>query len=229
MSVQYINTLFPGEIGVHPRLVRLACNDTYAAVTAAGYLGSTVLSAFPIYPDDYIFTVYGTGQFAIFNPSITNSIVTLVPYVPPGIPVFSGSSTVGDIPEFNNTTGGVTDSGIPANTLATYYGATIVNDVPLFNTTTGRIADSGTQFSALQLSANIKALQYPYAGGSTTATFNLTGVTTNSVISAVIITASNPAYVVSIKVLSAGVITVQFSADPGANTTVGIIAFLSPQ
>lgn len=229
MSVQYINTLLPGEVGVHPRLVRLACNDNYTAVTAAGYLGSNILSAFPIYPDDYIFTVYGTGQFAIFNASIANSIVTLVPYIPPGIPIFSGSSTVGDIPKFNNTTGGVTDSGIAADTVSTYYGTTIVNDVPLFNTTTGRIADSGTQFSALQLAANIKALQYPYGGGSTTATFTLTGVNANSVLLGEIVTASNTSSIISVKFLSANTFTVQFSADPGTGTTISIVAFLSPQ
>jgi hypothetical protein len=272
MPILSVTTEFTGQVGVNPRLVRILSNDVYSTVTADNYLQPLLTEGYTFYPTDYFFIMYGTSvnTAAIFTANITrtgtSTDITLVPYIPPGVPIVTGETVVNDIASFNNMTGGITDSGISKNALATYTGATIVGDFPLFNNTTGQlinsgivpsapskpivaslngatvandvsvfsdikgtIADSGVAISALQLSANIKANSFAFGGGSTTTTFSLPGATTNTLVSAWIITASNASIVNSTKVLTPGTVTVSFTADPGTGTTVGYIAFIAPQ
>lgn len=91
------------------------------------------------------------------------------------------------------------------------------------------IEDGGAALSALQRSSNIRALSYNYGGGSTTVTIPVTGVTTSSVPFAGIWTSTNPAVINTVKILSAGQLTVVFSADPGVSTVLNILVFIAPQ
>ena len=80
-----------GQIAQGIRLGKMISTDSYATITAAGYFDNANLNPNTVAPTDYIFTAYGltsianglpsgapTG-FAIFNPSISNGVITLVP------------------------------------------------------------------------------------------------------------------------------------------------------
>lgn len=76
---------FAGQEGVKPRLCRLICTDTYAQVTAAGYMDGILQQLNSnVEPTDFIFCNYGTNsaEFGIFVPSISAGVVTLSAYMP---------------------------------------------------------------------------------------------------------------------------------------------------
>lgn len=62
-----------------------------------------------------------------------------------------------------------------------------------------------------------------YAGGGTSNAFTATGLTTSSIVTAVILTSTNSVSITK-AVPTANTLTVTFSADPGADTTVSWIA-----
>jgi hypothetical protein len=231
MSIFNINPDYTGQIGIRPRTVKIICNDNYATVTSAGYLNSSVNQGNSYYPSDVFLISYLNNAFGIFQPSFNGNIITLNPWVNSGnvvLPVVSG-----DFASFSGTTGLIADSGIapsnPAKALvSSVNGATVVGDVATFSDVKGTVQNGGTLLSALQLSANIKAFNYSYAGGSATATVALAGVTTSSIAVANLATAINPAVVDFVKILAPNQLTIVFSADPGAST-VNIVAVIVPQ
>lgn len=107
--------------------------------------------------------------------------------------------------------------------------ALVNNNLLKASGTAGLAVDTGIAATAVQLSANIKANTAAYGGGSTSTTYTITGVTTSSIVWSWIAASSNAAFVESSKVLSPNTVTVTFNADPGANTTIGYIAFIAAQ
>jgi len=109
--------------------------------------------------------------------------------------------------------------------------ALVNNNLLKASGTAGLSIDSGIAASAVQLSANIKAnISATWGGGSTTNAFTISGITTSSIPAGIsIATSSNNVSITSAKILSADTLTVQFSADPGAGTSVYYVIFVAPQ
>ena len=91
------------------------------------------------------------------------------------------------------------------------------NDVAIFDGTTGKIKSLGSQ-----IIADVTAV---WGGGATSFAFTATGLTADTAVSATIRTQTNSASIVS-AVPSADTLTVTFSADPGAATTVQYVAIV---
>lgn len=83
---------------------------------------------------------------------------------------------------------------------------------------------SGTAGLVADLGASIKAATTAaYAGGGTSNAYTATGLTATSIVTATILAQTNSATIVK-AVPGTNTLTVTFSADPGANTTVSYIA-----
>lgn len=106
-------------------------------------------------------------------------------------------------------------SVVPAGSPGDVSLPTIANHVAVFNNTTGGLSDGG-----FVVKANTTAA---YAGGGTSNAFVATGLTATSIVTAVILASTN-AVSIAKAVPSANTLTVTFSADPGAATTVSWIA-----
>ncbi len=130
---------FAGATGVKPRKGVLITTDLYADVIAAGYLDSQTHLGQPLEESDFIFASYGDGH-AVFNPSITDGVVTLVPILSSAyatLPVTDGIVT-----EFDGTTGKIKAGPVAANKLLT-SGITTPDVSPnlvSFNVTVGQAA-----------------------------------------------------------------------------------------
>ncbi len=94
----------------------------------------------------------------------------------------------------------------------------------------GTIQDSGTAFSALQLSANIKANRTANIGGGGAGPISVVvaGVTAASIITGTIQASSNPVDIQKITATATG-FDILFSGDPGATCTVNYVAFVAAQ
>lgn len=94
--------------------------------------------------------------------------------------------------------------------------ATLVSgNVIVASGTAGKVVDGG-----FAVKANTTA---SYAGGGTSNAFTATGLTSSSIVTAVILTSTN-AVAIAKAVPSSNTLTVTFTADPGAGTTVSYIA-----
>ncbi len=112
----------------------------------------------------------------------------------------------------NADTGVVTlnQTASPANTVL-LSGASVVGNLPKFNSTAGQLIDSGAKILA--------GVTASFGGGSTSNAYTVTGLDATSYGSAVILTSANTASIIK-AVPSTNTLTVTFSADPGAGTTV---------
>lgn len=231
MTIQNINVDYTGQVGILPRTVKLICNDTYATITAAGYLNNSTTNPYNYFPTDIFLISYASNAFGIFQPSFSGTTITLSPWLNSGnvtLPVVSGN-----LPKFSGTTGLMIDSLIsPSDAtktkVASVAAATTANQVATFSDTAGTVQSSGTLLSALQLAANIKAVSVSWAGGGTSNAFTVTGITTSSIVVASIFSSANAVTIDSAKILAPNALTVTFSADPGA-TVLNVIAFIVAQ
>lgn len=221
MTILSINTEFTGEVGAAPRIVRIYCNDNYSTVTALNYLnGQISFGGNQFYPTDFIAISY-SGGYGWFNPLINSSGITLVATPAPGdaiLPVVSGNFSV-----YSGTTGITHDAGfVPTNASLTKVGmvnGSPVNDnLPLFDST-GSFVDSGATI--------ISGLTSVYGGGSTSNAFVVTGLLSTSVGAASIVTSTNAVSIVHATV-ARDQLSITFSADPGAGTTVSYIYTTNP-
>lgn len=98
-----------GVVGVKPSLFLLNSSETFAEITAAGYINPIALnSGQPIEPGDFIFAVYDNGaEQSIFMPSFApNGAITLIPIS--GTGALSGLANLGaGAPVFNNIVNGI--------------------------------------------------------------------------------------------------------------------------
>jgi hypothetical protein len=115
----------------------------------------------------------------------------------------------------SGTAGLVADAGISASSVATFTGSTVVGNFVKASTTTGQITDGGAAIHAGTTGV--------YAGGGTSNAFSVTGMTASWIVTAVILTSTN-AVAIAKAVPGSATLTVTFTADPGANTTVSWIA-----
>ncbi len=96
--------------------------------------------------------------------------------------------------------------------------------------TVGVVADSGVAASAVQLSANIKAVTTGNIGGAGAGPLTVTqaACTSSSVILCSVKSSSNPCYVITI-VPGSGSFTVTMNADPGASLILDYVLFVAAQ
>jgi hypothetical protein len=125
MGIVSVTTSVPGQVGsiiggVCPRRVKLVVTDTYAILTAAGYITPELLGGFPVFPTDIFDVLYSyvaatnTGTYTELYPAFNNGVITLSPLpVSVGLPVVSGN-----LVSFNGTTGILADSGVSAASLS---------------------------------------------------------------------------------------------------------------
>lgn len=109
----------------------------------------------------------------------------------------------------------IPDGGSATANIAVAPAALVDGNVVTASGTDGVIQDGG--FAVL---ANTTAA---YAGGGTSNAFTATGIGATSIVTAVILASTNAVSIVK-AVPSADTLTVDFSADPGADTTVSWIA-----
>jgi hypothetical protein len=162
-----------------------------------------------------VFSVDGeTANLSLFAPQ---NAATQITFSGSGaIPTVPSTTVSGDFATFNNVSGGLGDSGFsPSDAtktkVAMVSGATVVNNFAKFSDVHGTVADAGAR-----IIANTTAT---YAGGGTSNAFVATGLSALSHGSCVIRTSTNPVVITS-AVPSTNTLTVTFSADPGAATTV---------
>lgn len=122
--------------------------------------------------------------------------------------VAHGQATVYSIPDAGNALGRVL---VGAGATPFVTGRLLVS-----SGTGGLVADAGASVKAQTTAA--------YGGGGTSNAFTATGLTASSIVTAAILTSTNLVSIVKV-VPGTNILTVTFSADPGANTTLNYIAF----
>lgn len=167
MTILQMATDFAGQVGYVPRRVKIQSTDSYATVTAAGYINGAI-NGVTIAPTDIIDMIYnfntstGIGSYAELLPSFSNGILTLsagngtttLPTIANHLAVFS--DTVGGLTEDVATAinGGNIQAGLSgaAGTLASFPGtaasgklvvAAVNNSGGNFNTTISNAASVG--------------------------------------------------------------------------------------
>lgn len=223
MSIVSIYTDFAGQIGANPRRVKIVTTDNLATVTTAGWLNNNNLQGYQLYPTDFIDMVYSyngvtnSGTNDVFLVSITNSVITLSQDVSGGnviLPVVDGNFAT-----FSGTAGKTDDSGYaPSNAAKTVVpmldAVPVANNLSKFTAIDGTVGDAG-----FRVISNTTAA---YAGGGTSNAFTATGLTVNAKGSAVIRASTNSVSITK-ALPGTNTLTITFSADPGAATTVDYI------
>ena len=97
-----------------PRVIPLNTTDTYAQITAAGYLNS-IANRQNFLASDIIEAYYDTGIHGRFQLSIaSDGVITLSPISNPGEMTFDGAAVAGNLPMAVDEEGNQEDSGIAA-------------------------------------------------------------------------------------------------------------------
>lgn len=146
----------PHRLPGQESIVEMSVDDSLSAVSAANYVDSLVKQGFTFNPTDEIHLHYGTNatSFGIFIPSISNGIVTLVPWVNSAggvtLPVTDGNFAI-----FDGTTGKIKNGTTPGTaatkaasdntktSVASIDSSTVGNNVSIFSDVSGTIKDSG--------------------------------------------------------------------------------------
>ncbi len=157
MAIKKIVTDLPGQVGIVPRTVKIETDDSFAVVTAAGYLDSAKAMGYSFYPTDLFEVTYGTGITQIFTASISGGIITLEPGGSDIIlPVVDGNFCV-----FSGTSGSIDDRGyLPTNAAKTKVvmanAAVIANHIACFTDTSGTVDDdAATAINAGNIQAGL--------------------------------------------------------------------------
>lgn len=107
-----------GQVGAHPRRVKIVTTDNLATVTTAGYLNNQSLVPNQFYPTDIVDMTYsfnessGVGTYDTFTLSISNGQITLSAFVSPSdvdLPVKDNHMAV-----FDGTSGKIKDDAATA-------------------------------------------------------------------------------------------------------------------
>lgn len=106
----------------------------------------------------------------------------------------------------------------------------VIGNFPVFSTTDGVVADSGVAATNIQNKTNIIAATTADIGGAGAGPISVAvaGLTTASVVVAVVESSSNPVSVIACTATNTG-FDITFSADPGASCLVNYIAFIAAQ
>lgn len=218
-------TTLTGEVGVKPVLKRMVTTDSLSTITTAGYLNRNLTDNLNLQNSDLLLVIYdyvketdsGTREF--FNVSITGGVITLTANASSGNVVLP--TTAGYVPKFSDTTGTIENGYLPSNSGGTIFsivsgGTSVSGHLAKFADTTGTIVDLGAS-----LFAGVTAA---YGGGGTQNAFTVSGLPASAVVVATIKTSTN-AVSITKAVATADTLTIDFSADPGASTTVSYVAF----
>ena len=254
MSILQATSSITGLSGVIPNLVFINTNDTLATVTTAGYLSKAVQDFLLTVSNSTIALVNtsdeGTTWLAVSITGTAPNLVYSLVTTPSSGGTFGGdvqagaSGTAGTFISFpatgskgklviaatansGNTTNTITnasqaaartftipDPGASANFVMA-PAALVSGNVVKASGTAGAIIDAG-----FTLKANTTAA---YAGGGTSNAYTATGVASTSIVTASILASTNAVSITKV-VPTANTLTVSFSADPGAATTVSWIA-----
>ena len=123
-----------GQNGVSPRRVQLITTDGLSAVLSTGYLNPYLNQ---IYTTDIIDVIYSfntstnTGIHSEFLPIFSSGNITLTQYIPASAVTFPVTS--GNLPQFNGTSGNISDSTIASSTVATYGGSPTASHIAAFS------------------------------------------------------------------------------------------------
>lgn len=214
--IQQITTMFTGQEGVRPQIVRIACNDSFASVTTENYLLSAQNQGFSFNNGDIALVSYGSPaatEFFVINAS--QGAISLAPlYAGVSVPVSNGDFAV-----FSGANGGIADAGYspsnPAKTkVAMANGTAVAGNLAKFADSAGTVQDAGAKLLA--------GTTPVYGGGGTSNAFSVAGLSSSAHGSAVARSSTNAVSITS-AIPGANTLTVGFSADPGANTTVDYI------
>ena len=254
MSILQATSSVTGLAGVIPNLVFINTNDSVATVTTTGYLSKAVHENLLTVSNGDMALVNTTSGVVFLAVTITgnapNLIYSLVTPASSGGSfagnVQAGSSGVaGDFISFpatanrgnlvvaatsnaGNTAATITNAsqaGVrtftipdPAATTANFVlapSALVSGNLVKATGTVGAITDAG-----FTVKANTTAA---YAGGGTSNAYTATGIGATSIVVANILASTNAVSIAKV-VPTANTLTVTFSADPGAATTVSWIA-----
>jgi hypothetical protein len=184
MAVISITTDVAGQIGgfvggVVPRRVKIVSTDNLAAVSAAGYLNNVSReSGYNLYPTDVVDMWYSyisnanPGTYEVFTVSISNGVITLVPFVSSGnvlLPVVSGDFAI-----FNGTSGQIKDSSQAASSLSNPFvvtspGTLTTNHIAQIADANGSIKDGGVLGTAASKASSSAAASVASVSGATVA------------------------------------------------------------
>ncbi len=148
MGILQAKRVAVGEVSELPGTVKIVTTDSLATITTAGYLNNQPLLGINLSPADLIQVIYlfniqtQSGTFEFFTISITNGVITLVPFVSTGnvlLPVVNN-----DFAAFNGTTGQIKDSGAAPSTVGSPFvvmspGALTVGNFPQIGNANGTI------------------------------------------------------------------------------------------
>lgn len=231
MGIVQITTDTAGQVNVNPRRVKIITTDNLATVTTAGYLNSSNLEGYTIFPTDIIDMYYSyvssgsVGTYSVFTASISNGVITLVSWANPGdvlLPVVSN-----DFANFNGTTGQIKDAGYsPSNAAKTKVvmatGTVIANHIATYTDTAGTIGeDAATAING----GNIQAGLSGTAG--TVASFPATAAKGSLVLAGVANTGNTNTTISNAAMGQASVISIPDPAGATANFVLAPAALVS--
>jgi hypothetical protein len=79
MSIFNINTVFAGQVGVHPQIIKVETNNTYAEVTEVNFLANSRKEGHTFNPNDLALVIFADNSVEFFKIAIENFDITLVP------------------------------------------------------------------------------------------------------------------------------------------------------
>lgn len=214
-----------GLPGTAPRIFTASTNDNLGAITTAGYMADKVATGV-VNPFDIIFINYdvdGTeigGTFIVTSTS-SGSLVSYSSSANAGLASIGGLTTAADKSIYTTA----------SNVYATYdlsaFARTYLDDAngPAVLTTLGISAFAQTLLDDASAAATLTTLTVKrgttaaYAGGGTSNAYTATGLAATDIVTASILASTNAVSICK-AVPTANVLTITFSADPGADTTV---------
>lgn len=215
----------PLQTGVVPNFQPMVTTDNLATITAAGYLNPNNLMGFNLSQSNMLEVFYdsddqyGTNAtYGLFQVTIANGVITLVADSSEGGVVLP--TTADYFASFTNTTGTIKSFYYPSDVTKQVVsmlnlGPVTSGNVAKFVGVNGSIGDAG-----FALHSGTTA---PFAGGSSSNAFVTTNMTSASIVTATILAQTNTASIIKV-VPGTNTLTVTFSADPGANTTINWIS-----
>lgn len=187
-----------------PTTVTITTNDTLATVLTTGYLNDAVT-----------YFQYPLNNFQMAEVKTSDEGVT---WLRVSVTYVNNTPVYSLVAPSEATTDVVTFTGVltPGNLVTV-------------NNASGIVQDAAVAPAALQLKSTLKAgLTAAYGGGGTSNAFTATGLAAGWIVTATILASTNSVAVTK-AVAGTNLLTITFSADPGAGTTVQWIALAAAQ
>ena len=209
VQIYQLPTQLAGTVDVFPNFKYMVTGNSLNDVTSAGFLNQVDLQSNPVSVTDILQILYDfnpttqLGSYNAFSVTIVNGVITLSAEISAGnviLPVVAGN-----LAEFDDTSGVISDSGISAANVPVLSPLpVVVGDIPIFSSTGGSLTDSGILLTALinrnvQNSFNVSggllfnSAVYTAPGG-VVSTSTQSGIITTDALT----TASGSSYVVTI-------------------------------